>query len=469
MNINHIISLFINIILIVISLCAISWVIYLCLKRQRRCWFHYIIGISSFVIIALCIKALFNNYESYDLWYKIVRTPQYCYITDIRLTKEECKDDFKEIMEIVESNYKLVARHKKIDLKKLHIEYQAKVAKVENAKEYAFLLLEYFSDLQNMHTYPFFSKFRSNISLVTRNDSVWILRCPTDVNLKKKDLILSIDSVPITTVIQKRMNITPASTDDSKRKYAALNVLSSYTDTCKHLTIQRKDSVFNVAIPLHNKLCKTKLNVPKISSTNKNSCQILPKTTRLLKEFGNIGYIDIPHFWKGSVENFIQVLDSVRECPYLILNVENNLGGTKKYVTDIAKNLINNEKRVERMTIKSEASHYKGKIYILMDELTSSGAELLVGILKGQSNVTVIGHRSGGDCDSNGYNFKTSHGIEFKLATQPAYLLPDGLTYSEGEGIMPDIKIVKLLPWEKGKNALSTAIDLICKDMKDAI
>ena len=114
------------------------------------------------------------------------------------------------------------------------------------------------------------------------------------------------------------------------------------------------------------------------------------------------------------------------------------------------------------MIIKSDTSRcYRGKLLVLTDEFTSSGGEILAAILKGQPNVTVIGRRTGGDCGSMAFNFKTSHGIEFKLATEIPYLLPDGTTWSEGEGIAPDIQVEKRLPWEDKKDAFQIALELI--------
>ena len=97
-------------------------------------------------------------------------------------------------------------------------------------------------------------------------------------------------------------------------------------------------------------------------------------------------------------------------------------------------------------------------MFVLTDDLTSSGAESLTAILKEQSNAVVIGQCTAGDCGSRGCNFKTSHGIEFKLATQPPYLLPDGETWSEGQGVE------KCLPWERRKKAFGAAIELIRQD-----
>lgn len=464
MESGYIHCMVINSALILLSLCAIWWAIYHSIKTKRRRWLPCLIGFLSLTVIALCIPALCRNLYHYDMWKKIIRTPQELYIQDIALTKDECLDDFKEIIKIVETNYQEVARHKNINLKKLHANYLSEIVRVKDAEGYASLLLKYFSALQNMHTFPYLLKYKSHISLVTRNDSIWIFQCPKNVNLKRKDLILSIDGIPTADVIRQNTSKVFASTDAARKKYAALNVLNSYTDTCKTVTIQRNDSIFNVIIPLHKELCYSLRNKEKkiTPDKTKKSNQALPALTDRFKKELNIGYISISTFNSNSAEHFTRLLDSLQGCPHLILNLEDNLGGKKGNVIEIAKKLIDTEKKMGNQIIKSEPTHYKGKIYILMNELSSSGAEYLIGLLKGQRNVTVIGQRSGGDCDSNGYNFKTSYGIEFKLATEPAFLLPDGITYSEGEGIMPDIEIQELLPWEKGESSFLKALKLVC-------
>ena len=450
-------------ILLVISLCIISWAIYHYIKSKRMSWFPCLMGVLALIIMGMGIRILCNNVRYYDLWEKIYRTPQMQYIQDIVLTKEECVDDFKEIMKIVEANYQEVARHKNIDLKKLHVDYQAKVAVVEDAEEYASLLLKYFSSLQNMHTNLYFQRYKSHIPLVTRNDSVWISQSRENLNLKRKDLILSIDGVPTADVIRQSMDIIPASIDAVRRKYAALNVLNSYTDTCKIITIQRNDSIFSLKIPLYKKLAFVSDSKEEKMTFDKT----LPAVTAMLKEELNIGYIPIPDFSLGSVKCFTQFLDSLRECPHLILDVRNNPGGKALHVIYVAKKLIDKEKTIDNLTIVRDSLYYKGKIYILMNEMSASAAEYLVAVLKGQHNVVVIGQRSGGDCGSSAYNFRTSHGIEFRLATQPAFLLPDGITYSEGEGIMPDIEVRELLPWEEGSSTLLKAIELIVVERKN--
>lgn len=447
-----------NLILIILSLAIVGWLVFCRFKKRKRHWLHYTLAVAVVTTLVLSTRALVHNKYHHDFYNKALRTPQSCYIEELRLTKKECIEDFKEITDIVTENYQRVALHKKIDLEKLNEEYRNRVERVDNTGQYACLIAEYFSALQNCHTYPFFTNYQSKgISLVARNDSVWVSKCFSDVNLRTRDLILNVDGMPTKDFIREKMRIVPASTETSRKIQAVMKVLSSYTDTCRHLTVQRGDSVFDVSVSLYKKGKKS------ISSVANKRSRTVSSFAEKLKTMGNIGYIRIPHFNQGSVENFTRQLDAMKRCSHLILDVQSNPGGKKGNVMNIAGMLTSKKIEMDGVSIKCNPSRYKGKIYILMDELTSSGGEYLVAVLKGQPHVTVIGRISSGDCDSMGYNFRTSHGIEFKLATEPPYLLPDNITYSEGVGITPDIEVPDLLPWEKGATALSTALDLILK------
>lgn len=412
--------------------------------------------------MALCIRKF---YEYYDLWFKIVRKPQLSYISELSLSPMQCKENFNEITQIVNDNYQEIAHRKKIDLQKLNAEYAEKVSKVENAQQYGQILLEYLASLENMHTYPFFSFHSSNFSLVTRNDSVWVSK--DRKNLRKKDLIIAIDGIATADYMKEKLKYTFGSTYQTRKKLAAVGVLSSYADTCKRVTVLRGDSVFEVTIPLYKDEDEQKKPQGVAKDSVKLSSQgMSPKVSLLLakalKRLDNIGYIRIPHFFSGSVEYFYSQVDSTFKCPYLILNLQNNQGGVRRNVLNIASYLVTEPVTMGDMIIKSDTSRcYRGKLLVLTDEFTSSGGEILAAILKGQPNVMVIGRRTGGDCGSMAFNFKTSHGIEFKLATEIPYLLPDGTTWSEGEGIAPDIQVEERLPWEDKKDAFQIALELI--------
>ena len=455
-----------NIILTLLSVVVGLYCAYRIVKKKKRVLLSCLGVILSLVVMTLCIRKL---YEYYDLWFKIVRVPQLSYISELSLSPKQCREDFKEITQIVNDNYQEIANRKKIDLQKLNAEYAEEVLKVENAQQYGQVLLRYFASLENMHTYPFFLFYSSNLSLVTRNDSVWIAR--DRKNLRQKDLIVAIDGVATADYMKEKLKYTFGSTYQTRKRLAAVGVLSSYIDTCKRVTILRGDSVFEADISLYKNeedwletSQRGAKDCTKVSSQDMNQ-QVSLLLAKALKRLDNIGYIRIPHFSAGSVEYFCSQIDSAFNCPYLILNLQKNQGGVRRNVLNIASYLVSEPVTMGDMTIKPDTSRcYKGKLLVLTDEFTSSGGEILTALLKGQPNVTVIGRRTGGDCGSMAFNFKTSHGIEFKLATEVPYLLLDGVTWSEGEGISPDIEVEEILPWEDKKDAFEIALNWIEKD-----
>lgn len=462
----------INFVLILLSLSVSVWCICRCKKGTKRRKLYYAGIALSVLVIALCIRGSYKIFRYYDLYDKVLRPTKSYYLNELTLSPEECREDFEEIMDIVQEYYAPLARHKHIDLKELNKAYKDKVKTVKNAEQYGLLLLQYFSALKNMHTYPFFSRYESGVYVVCRNDSVWVSSCwNKSVDLQRKDLIIAIDGMPTADYIKKEMRITPASTDVARKKTAAINIFASYTDTCKRVTVQRGDSVFDVLLPLFKEEEMIAALKKQANATDSSRIYLPPSVApkissllaKILKEYGDIGYIRIRDFDPGSVEDFCRQMKGEFKCPYLILNLQGNLGGIKGNVMDIAPYLISKPITIGNAIVKSDmAQCYKGKLLVLTDGLTSSGAESLVAILKEQPNVIVIGHRTAGDCGSTAFNFKTSHGIEFKLATEPPFLLPDGVTWSEGQGIAPDIEAEENLPWEE-KNAFSIAIDLITK------
>ena len=458
-----------NFILILLSVAASGWCIFRLKKGGKRRKLYYAGIVLSLLMIVLCIRGSYHIFQYCDFYNKILRPTSSFYLDELSLSPEECREDFDEITDIVQGNYAPIARHKGIDLKELNKKYKEEMKAVKNAEQYGLLLLRYFSDLQNMHTFIFASEYKSGVSVGSRNDSVWIVHCPNkNINLQQKDLILAVNRIPTAEYIKRQMGITPASTDNARRETAALNILSSYTDSCKLVTVQRNDSVFSVSLPLYKqKEIATRLGKVnhKDSLTARDiSVQTVATWVNMFKGLDDVGFIHIKNFKQGSVETFCRHIKGEFKCPYLILDLQSNPGGTKQNVIDIAPYLISRTTTIGNLTIESNSAKcYKGKLFVLIDNFTSSGAETLAAILKGQPNTLLIGHRTAGDCGSRGYNFKTSHGIEFKLATQPPYLLPDGVTWSEGQGIAPDIKVKESLPWEE-ETVFNIAINLITKD-----
>ena len=460
-----------NAALIVLSLATIAWCVY-CItkgKKHKLCYF----GIAlALVVGTLCIRASYKNYRIYDLYNKVIRPTKSYYLNELTLSTQACREDFEEITDIVQKYYAPIARHKQIDLQGLKAEYKEKVATVENAQQYGLLLLRYFAELQNMHTYPFFSEYVSGVSLVSRNDSVWVKKNHDKrVDLQPKDLIVAVNGITTKDYILNRMCYTWGSIESCRRECAAIKILSSYTESCKRVTVLRGDSILDRLVPLY----KEDEVIERLRSQTEESDslqQLREKKSiqqfnmaNVLKKKEDIGYLSLSNFTHRSVEDFCWLATSEFTYSYLILDLQKNLGGRKGYMLQIASRLITRPTVMGGQTIESDSSEcYRGKLFVLVDEFTSSAGEALAALLKEEPEAVVIGRRTAGDCGSNGCNFKTSHGLEFKLATKLPYLLPDGVTWSEGEGIAPDIAVEKVLPWEHKKDAFQTALELIEED-----
>lgn len=459
------------------SLGVIGFFLFLYLRRRNklRRW-HCLFPALAVLVLAWCIRVLYVNYVIYDLYNKVVRPPQSCYVEDLRLTPRECIEDFREITAIVSRYYEPLARHKGIDLGQLHAMYRDKVVHVRDAREYALLLVNYFASLENGHTHLFFYDYRPGIKVKMRNDSLYVIACMDKaLPLEPRDVIVAVGGIPTAQCIEQQMSRASASTDAARRQEAAVQVLRLYTDSCLEVTVQREDSLFNTTLPLYNKA--ERMDRLKRLMEGKDSLRFTPRKEIALTDLpqslatvlreDSIGFIKIDHFQNGSAERFRQDYLACRHLPYLILNLEDNGGGLQENVNDIAACLVDRDVLLENIPVRCDSAlRYTGKLFVLMNTFTASAAECLVACLKGQPNVTVIGQRSAGDCGSWAYNFRTRHGLEFKLATRPPFFLPDGKTLSEGMGITPDMETRVSLPWEK-EESLAQALFLIGCDKRE--
>lgn len=457
-----------NVSLILVSIIIIIWVVSLYFKKKSKKWYHFIMLIGAVVTIVLCMRAIKANYDYYDKWNKILRVPYACYITDIHLSKKEMQEDFKEITEIVNKNYKQIASHKAIRIDSLNDVFRKRVEKIENGTQYGMILLEYFASLKNAHTFPYFLNRSADITLTMRNDSIWVVACNDSIiNARTGDLLLSVNNISIEKYINQQLLYISASTDMSRKRTAVLNALSSYTDAFLNIRLKRNDSIFEEKIPL---LKQEEKQNKSIHTAKTDQYDKLTEYFSMIKELKkeNIGYIRFNNFYKDEVEWFMEQLDYVINdspvCTHLILDLRDNHGGELKGCIQIARKLLfNTTASIARLSIKGDSTAYKGKIYILQNNNTSSAAEKLIALLKQRKQVISNGQQTNGDCGSTAYNYKTSHGIEFRLATEKPTQLPDG-SYTEGEGFFPDIYVKESLPWENLPDEFDKAMELIKSD-----
>jgi carboxyl-terminal processing protease len=120
------------------------------------------------------------------------------------------------------------------------------------------------------------------------------------------------------------------------------------------------------------------------------------------------GYIKLNKFTESSYEEFMQALENLQKggLQQLILDLRGNGGGFMNEAVDMADEFldadklvvytegVNNKKREYRC--KRDGLFEKGKLMILVDELTASASEVLAGALQDWDRATIIGRRTFG-------------------------------------------------------------------------
>jgi carboxyl-terminal processing protease len=161
----------------------------------------------------------------------------------------------------------------------------------------------------------------------------------------------------------------------------------------------------------------------------------------------DIGYLTFNAFNPADMEHVLNNLEEVRPSKGLIIDLRGNDGGsiegmklllgrfiseTKKYGTYINRNERNED------FIEPAGKKYQGKVAVLVDEMSISGAENMAGIVQQFNLGTVLGNQTPGQMLwGNGYLIHDS----IALAV-PIYKLeyPNGFN-PENQGITPDIQV----------------------------
>lgn len=120
------------------------------------------------------------------------------------------------------------------------------------------------------------------------------------------------------------------------------------------------------------------------------------------------GYIRLNKFTENSYEEFMASLESLKKqgLQQLILDLRGNGGGFMNEAVDMADEFLDGEKLVVYMQgVNTKKRDYrckrpglfeKGKLVLLVDELSASASEVLAGALQDWCRATVIGRRTFG-------------------------------------------------------------------------
>jgi carboxyl-terminal processing protease len=122
----------------------------------------------------------------------------------------------------------------------------------------------------------------------------------------------------------------------------------------------------------------------------------------------NTGYIKLNKFTESSYEEFMQSLEQLQKqgLQQLIFDLRGNGGGFMNEAVDMADEFLDGDKLVvytqgahnkkREYRCKRDGLFEKGKLVLLIDELSASASEVLAGALQDWERATIIGRRSFG-------------------------------------------------------------------------
>ena len=353
-----------------------------------------------------------------------------------------------------------------------------RVSRASNRYEFDLTMMEFLSQLQNGHTWYtdrwLELKYGKNFNFkFTYLDEQWVILSSQDPKMTPGDVIASINDEEFNMFFNRKKKYISASSIKAKKdRFYRYNYLFP-----KQFSLTFDDGK-TVDIIQSKKQNSTKRQIDPLRPTHKS---IKNK---------DIHYIKIPSFRLPKYEKeAIEFLQSYSGSKGLIIDVRENTGGTTplnlisklmdrpyrswsvstkltlgvfRFYSEFFKRLLEgydplnegyseiNEKFQQYSYFQDphmlwHSSYekpikecYKGKIAILTDGVTGSGAEDFVQPFKDNNRAIIIGEKTRGSTGEP-YQYRFDNGITIYVGAKRAYF-PDGSKF-EGVGITPDFEI----------------------------
>jgi carboxyl-terminal processing protease len=166
----------------------------------------------------------------------------------------------------------------------------------------------------------------------------------------------------------------------------------------------------------------------------------------------SIGYIKLNKFSETTYREFMQSMEKLQAkgMKSLILDIRGNGGGLVSQATNIADEFIDSDKLIvytqgtntdkREYRAGKEGVFEKGKLVVLVDELSASASEILAGALQDSDRATIIGRRTfGKGLVQEQYGLSDGSAIRLTVAR---YFTPSGRSiqrpYDKGKKIYMD-------------------------------
>lgn len=161
----------------------------------------------------------------------------------------------------------------------------------------------------------------------------------------------------------------------------------------------------------------------------------------------DVGYIKFNIFIGDLPNKFAQAVAAMKNKKALIVDLRGNPGGVGNHTTALA-GMLDKEKRSlgvsqyrydkQQFEYEGNDKSFSGKVFILIDELSGSSAEILAAGLQSNKRATIIGQNSAGAVLPSTMAILPNGGaLQYAIGD---YKTPDGKVL-EGRGVTPDVEV----------------------------
>ena len=316
------------------------------------------------------------------------------------------------------------------------------------------------------------ARYGIGIDLRIINDEFVITRVEKDsagetAGLKTGYILNKINDVSLKELLAKILLYNP--NVKNVRKTIPIEIISYFLNG-------EKDGIVNLEYadaanaPQQVKIKRQKLNGTTISIGKNYPEQFLRFEKTLLSD--DVGYIKFNLFALPIIKDFCDSISEFKNKKAIVIDLRGNFGGVLATMTGLGGMLTDNRIDLgtsfyktgsENLTAFTKAKNYKGRIVVLVDNLTISAAEIFAAALQENNRALVVGEKTAGEAlPSLSVQLPTGAVMQYPIANFKTH---DG-SLVEGNGVTPDFNIIldrnSLL--ENTDNQLAAALKLIADD-----